>query len=101
MAKSAAPRALEVPAEVAALPDPAVVFDDTYHVPLSAYNCLFEYQRTGVRWMWELHKQQVGGILADEMGLGKSVQLAVFWAGLHRSGLLHKVRGCIVAACPP
>ncbi|XP_039203591.1 DNA excision repair protein ERCC-6 isoform X1 [Crotalus tigris] len=43
------------------------------------------YQQTGVRWLWELHCQQVGGILGDEMGLGKTAQIIVFLAGLSYS----------------
>lgn len=49
---------------------------------------LYWYQRTGVRWMWELHQQGAGGILGDEMGLGKTVQLSAFLGGLHESGYL-------------
>jgi hypothetical protein len=39
-------------------------------VPAWINDRLFEYQRTGVQWMWELHQQYVGGIVGDEMGLG-------------------------------
>ncbi|GMI29423.1 hypothetical protein TeGR_g3527 [Tetraparma gracilis] len=47
-------------------------------VPAYLNDRLFEYQRTGVRWMWELHTQGAGGIVGDEMGLGKTVQVAAF-----------------------
>lgn len=40
-------------------------------------NRLFTYQIEGVKWMLELHKQEVGGILGDEMGLGKTIQVNV------------------------
>lgn len=40
------------------------------------------YQKTGVRWLNELHNQCVGGILADEMGLGKTVQVISFLRAL-------------------
>lgn len=40
-------------------------------VPAWMNNRLFSYQRIGLRWMWELHKQGAGGIVGDEMGLGK------------------------------
>jgi hypothetical protein len=91
--KSSAPVALPLPQELQALGPKAVkeadvVFDERFRLPMETYNCLFEYQRTGVRWLWELHKQQVGGILADEMGLGKSVQMVVFLYGALHSGLL-------------
>jgi DNA excision repair protein ERCC-6 len=56
---------------------------------------LYWYQRTGVRWLWELYRQGAGGILGDEMGLGKSVQLAAFLGGLHRSG---RLRSALVVA---
>jgi DNA excision repair protein ERCC-6 len=50
---------------------------------------LYWYQRTGIRWLWELHQQGAGGILGDEMGLGKTVQLAAFLGGMGESGRLH------------
>lgn len=40
-------------------------------------NRLFAYQIEGVKWMWNLHKQEVGGILGDEMGLGKTIQVDI------------------------
>ena len=36
-----------------------------------AWDTLFDYQREGVRWMYDLYQRGVGGILGDEMGLGK------------------------------
>jgi len=51
------------------------------------------YQKSGVRWLWELHCQQAGGILGDEMGLGKTIQMICFLAGLRYSKLPDKVRG--------
>uniref|UniRef100_A0A0K0EEA7 DNA repair and recombination protein RAD54-like n=1 Tax=Strongyloides stercoralis TaxID=6248 RepID=A0A0K0EEA7_STRER len=39
---------------------------------------LYNYQKTCLRWLAELHNQNVGGILADEMGLGKTVQICCF-----------------------
>jgi DNA excision repair protein ERCC-6 len=41
--------------------------------PGEVYSELFEYQRTCVDWLWELHQQEVGGIIGDEMGLGKTI----------------------------
>ena len=43
---------------------------------------LLRYQRTGIKWLWELHCQEVGGILGDEMGLGKTIQIVSFLTGL-------------------
>ena len=39
---------------------------------------LRDYQVTGVKWLYNIHKCDFGGILADEMGLGKSVQIIYF-----------------------
>ena len=73
--KRVAPEPLPLPASVISDlhsgQNASVAVEGNFHVPLETYDCLFEYQRTSLRWMWELHKQQVGGILADEMGLGK------------------------------
>ena len=43
---------------------------------------MYRYQRTGIKWLWELHCQEVGGILGDEMGLGKTIQVISFLTGL-------------------
>lgn len=72
-------------------------FEGGYRLPSTIYNNLFEYQRTGVRWMWELHCQSVGGIISDEMGLGKTVQSISFLAGLFHSKMLD---GPILIICP-
>lgn len=37
-------------------------------------NILRDYQITGVKWLYNIYKCELGGILADEMGLGKSIQ---------------------------
>ena len=47
---------------------------------------LYDHQRDGVRWMWNLQLLGRGGILADDMGLGKTLQVAAFASGLLRSG---------------
>jgi SNF2 family DNA or RNA helicase len=36
---------------------------------------LRDYQVTGIQWLYNIHKCDLGGILADEMGLGKSIQV--------------------------
>lgn len=61
-----------------------------FRIPGDIYPSLFDYQKTGVQWLWELFSQQVGGIIGDEMGLGKTVQIISFLAGLHYSGKLTK-----------
>lgn len=69
---------------------PDTVFEVGYRLPGDIYPSLFDYQKTGVRWLWELYSQQVGGIIGDEMGLGKTVQIISFLAGLHYSKMLTK-----------
>ncbi len=39
---------------------------------------LREYQVTGVKWLYNIYKCNLGGVLADEMGLGKSIQFIYF-----------------------
>lgn len=36
---------------------------------------LYEYQKTGWRWLSSLFREGLGGILGDEMGLGKTMQI--------------------------
>ncbi|EFO25268.2 hypothetical protein LOAG_03215 [Loa loa] len=56
-------------------------------IPNDCWKKLYKYQKTGVRWLNELHNQCVGGILADEMGLGKTVQVISFLRALAFSRL--------------
>ncbi|KAI4746437.1 hypothetical protein E4T50_03229 [Aureobasidium sp. EXF-12298] len=72
-------------------------FEGGYRIPGDIYPALFDYQKTGVQWLWELYSQQVGGIIGDEMGLGKTVQIISFIAGLHYS---KKVTKPILIVCP-
>lgn len=65
-------------------------FNNDMKLPGDIYPALFDYQRTGVQWLWELYTQQVGGIVGDEMGLGKTIQIISFLAGLHYSKKLTK-----------
>jgi len=69
---------------------PDAEFDRGYQIPGDIYPSLFDYQKTGVQWLWELYSQQVGGIIGDEMGLGKTIQVISFLAGLHYSKKLTK-----------
>ena len=52
---------------------------------------LYDHQRDGVRWMWNLQLQGRGGVLADDMGLGKTLQVAAFSAGLLRSRAARRI----------
>ena len=58
---------------------------------LCAYEVIFiscyRYQKTGLKWLWELHCHGTGGIVGDEMGLGKTIQIIAFLAGLRYSQL--------------
>jgi len=49
-------------------PPGSVIYEGGLEVPAWINNRLFPYQRTGVRWMWELHTQGAGGVVGDEMG---------------------------------
>lgn len=69
---------------------PDAEFEGGYRIPGDIYTSLFDYQRTGVQWLWELYSQQVGGIIGDEMGLGKTIQVIAFLAGLHYSKKITK-----------
>ncbi|KAK6505049.1 hypothetical protein TWF481_006973 [Arthrobotrys musiformis] len=70
---------------------PDLVVDEGFKLPGDIAQSLFDYQKTAVNWLWNLHaKQHTGGILGDEMGLGKTIQTIAFIAGLHYSRLLTK-----------
>ncbi len=47
----------------------AVSFQDGLNIPAWINDRLFGYQRTALRWLWELHLQQAGGVVGDEMGM--------------------------------
>lgn len=53
------------------------MLDGRFKVKSEMYEKLFDYQKQGVQWMRELHKQNVGGIIGDEMGLGKTAQVGL------------------------
>jgi SNF2 family DNA or RNA helicase len=52
-----------------------VEFEGGFKLAAATYNKLYDYQKTGVKWLWELHNQKTGGIIGDEMGLGKTIQV--------------------------
>jgi DNA excision repair protein ERCC-6 len=68
-----------------------------FDLPGEVHYRLFEYQRTCIRWLWELYSQEVGGIVGDEMGLGKTIQIIAFIAGLSHS---RKLKGPVLIVCP-
>ncbi|KAJ9577602.1 hypothetical protein L9F63_005789, partial [Diploptera punctata] len=61
-----------------------------YKIHKNLWTKLYNYQKVGVQWMWELNQQRCGGILGDEMGLGKTVQIIAFLAGLSHSKLVSR-----------
>ena len=78
------------------VPPGAVVYANDLHIPAWVNNRLFEYQRTGLQWMWELHQQEAGGIVGDEMGLGKTVQVCSYLGCMAASRKLKSV----LIVCP-
>lgn len=61
--------------------------DGDLRVPSKVWNRLYKFQKTGLKWLWELHGQRTGGILGDEMGLGKTIQMISFLSALKYSKL--------------
>lgn len=76
---------------------PDVPYENGYRTPGDVHQSLFDYQRTGLQWLWELHQQHVGGIIGDEMGLGKTIQVIGYLASLHYSKKLTKP---VLVVCP-
>ena len=66
---------------------PSVTLEGGLKIPESIFNNLFDYQKVGVQWLWELHCQRAGGIIGDEMGLGKTIQVLAFLGSLHFSNM--------------
>ncbi|OQU86567.1 hypothetical protein SORBI_3003G107500 [Sorghum bicolor] len=64
-----------------------VILEGGLRIPGTIYEQLFDYQKVGVQWLWELHCQRAGGIIGDEMGLGKTVQVLSFLGSLHNSSM--------------
>lgn len=61
------------------------VLTDNLFVP-SGLNCVLrEYQKEGVRFIYNLWASGKGGVLADDMGLGKTVQTIAFLGAILRS----------------
>lgn len=51
-------------------------------VPASINCRLLEHQRVGVKFLYDLYKNNKGGILGDDMGLGKTIQTIAFLAAI-------------------
>lgn len=76
---------------------PDTELGEGFRIPGDIYPALFDYQKTGVQWLYELYAQNVGGIVGDEMGLGKTIQAISFVAGLDYSKKLTKP---VIVICP-
>ncbi|KAK6259939.1 SNF2 [Theobroma cacao] len=66
---------------------PYVTLEGGLKIPETIFSKLFDYQKVGVQWLWELHCQRAGGIIGDEMGLGKTIQVLSFLGALHFSNM--------------
>nr|XP_054762956.1 DNA excision repair protein ERCC-6-like [Lytechinus pictus] len=82
-----------------------VDLDGGFKIPSKIWKKLYRYQKIGVKWLWELHRQKAGGILGDEMGLGKTIQMIAFLAGLRTSalpskGFSYRGLGPVLIVCP-
>lgn len=66
---------------------PFVILEGGLKIPENIFSKLFDYQKVGVQWLWELHCQRAGGIIGDEMGLGKTIQVLSFLGALHFSNM--------------
>ncbi|XP_052207251.1 switch 2 [Diospyros lotus] len=51
-------------------------------VPASVNCRLLEHQRAGVKFLYNLYKNNHGGVLGDDMGLGKTIQTIAFLAAV-------------------
>ncbi|KAK1279882.1 DNA repair and recombination protein RAD54 [Acorus gramineus] len=72
----ALPFALDQPYEPLVLSDP----DErpVVQVPASINCRLLAHQREGVRFLYQLYRENHGGVLGDDMGLGKTIQTIAF-----------------------
>lgn len=60
---------------------------------------LFEHQKEGIRWMFEIWKQGYKGVLlADDMGLGKTMQALAFAAGLKKGYGITGMKSILIVA---
>ena len=58
---------------------------DFFCIPANIYENLFDHQKEGVKWLYQLYREKKGCVLGDDMGLGKTVQVAVLLKGLFDS----------------
>ncbi|MFW5712889.1 MAG: DEAD/DEAH box helicase, partial [Spirochaetota bacterium] len=65
-------------------------------VPALLRGVLRPYQKSGLAWLWFLHRFQLGGCLADDMGLGKTIQALAVLAKAREAGEFRQA----VVVCP-
>ncbi|MGA6925847.1 MAG: SNF2-related protein, partial [Desulfosarcina sp.] len=58
---------------------------------------LREYQKTGLKWLWWLWENGLGGLLCDDMGLGKTHQVMALMACIRRTEQQKKP---FIVVCP-
>ncbi|XP_023645518.1 switch 2 isoform X2 [Capsella rubella] len=76
-------------------------------VPASINCRLLEHQREGIKFLYNLYKNNHGGILGDDMGLGKTIQTIAFLAGVYGkdgeagdTSVLESEKGPVLIICP-
>ena len=62
-----------------------------FSLPNKYYDNLFDHQKVGIQWLYNLWQQDKGGVLGDDMGLGKTVQVAAYLHGLFEAEFIKKV----------
>lgn len=72
--------------------------EETGDIPLSLYNVMRSYQKTGFYWMKMLNKYGLGGLLADDMGLGKTLQALAILSDYY--GQRQEERKISLVICP-
>lgn len=64
-------------------------------VPASAAQYLREYQKDGIRWLYQQYIRELGGVLGDDMGLGKTCMCVNFVAAVLKKTCMPSDRmGC-------
>jgi SNF2 family DNA or RNA helicase len=62
-----------------------VTFENGYKIPKTLYDQLFDHQKTGIHWLWELHNQEAGGIVA---GTDFFFRISTKWSLLLKTEIL-------------
>lgn len=65
--------------------------DTDLQIPEHIHSNLFNHQKVGISWLYNLYRENKGGVLGDDMGLGKTVQVAVYLRGLFEADLIKRV----------